>query len=76
MIGFIDSSAECVVLLDDGEQRYQSWDDYPKLVCSVVRNGDAWETTLSFKGTEHRTVTVTLELWNRNGEKQLVSIRS
>jgi alpha-glucosidase len=75
MIGFTDSSAECVVLLDDGERKYSSWSEYPKLICSVTKKDGKWDAKLSFEATPHRKVSVTMELWGSDGKKSNVSIQ-
>lgn len=75
MIGFTDSSAECVILLDDGERKYSSWSEYPKLLCSVTKTDGTWNAKLSFQGSPHRKVSVSMELWSSDGKKSNVSIQ-
>ena len=68
LIGFTNSSAECTILLDDGERKYNSWEEYPKLVCSVSKIEDAWDVKLSFESIAPRKVKLNLELWSSDGK--------
>jgi alpha-glucosidase len=74
LLGFTDSTAQCEILLDDGETKYNSWESYPKVVCSVTKSGGKWSTNVSFHGTAPRPISLELELWSSDGKRNVVSV--
>ncbi len=75
LIGFTDSSAECAVLLDDGEARYSTWQSYPKFICSVKKVNDEWKCDVRFESTEPQQLELEIELWDSSGAKRTLAWR-
>ena len=76
LIGFTESSAECVIRLDDGERKYSSWEEYPKIICLVSKVEGSWDVELSFEGTAPRQVSINLELRSPEDKKSTLSLKS
>lgn len=74
LLGFTDCSAQCEVLLDDGETKYDSWESYPKLICSVTKSNSTWVTDVRFEGIAPRPLSLELELWSSDGSRQLLNV--
>ena len=74
LLGFTDTSASCEILLDDGETRYASWRDYPKLVCTVTRDSGKLCCSAVFKAAAPRPITLELEVWDSCGGRQTLHI--
>jgi alpha-glucosidase (family GH31 glycosyl hydrolase) len=74
LLGFTDCSAQCEVLLDDGETKYDSWESYPKLICSITKSNGKWATDIRFEGTAPRPLSLELELWSSDGSRQLLNV--
>lgn len=76
LIGFTDSSAECVILLDDGETRYSTWESYPKCICSVLKRGSEWVCDVRFENAPPRPLDLEIELWDSSSAKHAISRRA
>ena len=75
LLGFTDSTAQCEILLDDGETRYDSWKSYPKLLCSVTLQDGSWSCSATFESAQPRPISLEFELWNLAGKRESLSFR-
>lgn len=76
ILGFADESASCHLLLDDGEQTYESWESWPKCRCIVRRSSGKWNLSLEFEGTRPRFMEVECEMWDGSGAVSTIVARS
>lgn len=74
LLAFTDSSTECDILLDDGETRYDTWRDYPKMKCKLSKQGDSWSCDVAFENSPPRKLSLEVEVWSSSGTKQTLSL--
>jgi len=74
LLGFTDASASCEILLDDGETRFASWRDYPKVVCTVTREAGKLRCSAVFESAEPRPISLELEVWDSRGGRQKLHV--
>lgn len=76
IIAFVENGASTAILLDDGEQRYDTWKDYPKAVCSLIRGASGWQFEVTFESTTPRALSFEIELWNRDGSQEKLEVKT
>lgn len=74
LLAFTDSTAQCEILLDDGETKYSSWESYPKVLCSVAKTNGKWSALARFQGVAPRPIFLELELWSSDGTRETLSV--
>lgn len=75
LLAFTDSTAQCEILLDDGETKYSSWESYPKVICSVAKTHGKWSALARFQGVAPRPILLELELWSSDGARETLSVQ-
>lgn len=75
LLGFTDSTAQCEILLDDGETAHGSWESYPKAICSITKSGGKWSADVTFQAVPPRPISLNFEVWSSDGKRELLTLK-
>lgn len=67
VLAFVHDYAECVILLDDGESKYEDWKSYPKVYCRLSRIDGKIKFESEFESISPLKLAFEVEVWDEKG---------